>query len=243
MAVSHGKSSIWSKPCIRKLAEAHSTRRLYGRKQTRALGRERQEAFDRLLPLLQIPSPFLWDSLFPKKKPVWLEIGFGNGEHLAGLMRRHPECNFIGAEPFINGMAAFLKEIENDPRDNIRVWMDDALLLAGQIPDACLEGIYVLNPDPWPKTRHRKRRIINRENLDQLTRILKPGGQLIMATDVDGLAEWMVTQAVLHPALEWRAEKSDDWRRMPDDWIKTRYEQKGAAKGRRQSYLLFQKSL
>ena len=218
------------------MADPLPQRRLYGRKQTRALGRERQEAFDKLLPKLKI-SP----GDIPFKSNAWLEIGFGNGEHLAALMRRHPERNFIGAEPFINGMAAFLKEIENDRQDNIRVWMDDVMLLLPALPDRYLEGIYLLNPDPWPKKRHHKRRLVNQDNLGQIARVLKPGGMLVMATDVADLAEWMVTQAMLHPAFAWTAEKRDDWTKAPPGWIRTRYQEKGAARGRRQTYLLFRR--
>lgn len=228
-------------PSTRKSAEPEVKRRLYGRKQTRALGYDRQTALDALLPALQIPDNHNGPVFDGKDRPVWLEIGFGNGEHLAGLMRRHPDWRFIGAEPFINGMSAFLKDIENDPHENIRVWMDDALLLLPLLPEAYLDGIYVLNPDPWPKKRHHKRRIISQDNLTAFARVLKPGGALIMATDVDDLADWMVTQASLHPAFEWTAEHADDWRRTPPGWIHTRYEQKGATKGRRQTYLIFNK--
>lgn len=193
------------------------------------------------MPALQINLPYIpSDSL--EGCPVWLEIGFGNGEHLKGLMERHPDHFYIGAEPFINGMSAFLKSIVQMPHNNIRVWMDDAIILVDAMPDQYLDGIYVLNPDPWPKRRHHKRRIISQENLTKFARVLKPGGALIMATDVPDLAEWMVTQASIHPAFSWTAERADDWRVMPDDWIKTRYEEKGAQAGRRQSYLVFVKS-
>lgn len=217
--------------------------RLYGRKQTRPPKGERKEAIDSLLPKLQIqPSSIPLPSSSRKEDEIWLEIGFGNGEHLKGLMERHPDRFYIGAEPFINGMSAFLKSIKDMPHDNIRVWMDDAIVLVDAMPGAYLEGIYVLNPDPWPKRRHHKRRIISQENLSRFARVLKPGGALVMATDVPDLAEWMVTQASLHPAFEWTAERADDWRVMPQDWIKTRYEEKGAKAGRSQNYLLFQRA-
>lgn len=118
--------------------------------------------------------------------------------------------------------------------------MDDAVPLVKALPENCIHQIYVLNPDPWPKTRHHKRRIINQDNLNEFSRILVSGGRLVMATDVDELAEWMCTQAMIHPAFEWTAECADDWRVMPQDWIKTRYEQKGEKAGRKQSYLIFE---
>lgn len=176
--------------------------------------------------------------------PVWFEIGFGSGEHLIGLMRQHPEVYMIGAEPFINGMANFLQALAESklPETHIRVWMEDAILLAERLPDQSLERIYVLNPDPWPKKRHHKRRIINQENLTTFARILKPGGLLVMSTDVADLADWMVTEASRHPDFNWTAQRADDWRIMPADWIPTRYESKGKAKGRQQIYLMFNRN-
>jgi tRNA (guanine-N7-)-methyltransferase len=221
------------------------SRRLYGRRQGRPLKQSRLDVLDTLLPALQIApddAPIDLAKLFGKApSSFWIEIGFGNGEHVAGLLRRHPDFSMIAAEPFINGMAAFLKDIRNEPdvQDRVRVVMDDAIPVLWRLPDQCTDGIYVLNPDPWPKVRHHKRRIISQPNLDTFARILKPGGHLIMATDVDDLAEWMLTEATKHPAFEWTAESADDWRRMPEDWIETRYEAKGKKAGRRQTYLTF----
>jgi tRNA (guanine-N7-)-methyltransferase len=241
MAVSRGKRLTSSPRCIKKLANSSPPSRVYGRKQTRPPKGERKEAFDTLLPALQISSPPSFTSPFFKSEEakIWLEIGFGNGEHLKGLMERHPDRHYIGAEPFINGMAAFLNMIRDMPQDNIRVWMDDAILLVDAMPDGYLEGIYVLNPDPWPKRRHHKRRMITQANLSKFARVLKPGGTLVMASDVDDLSEWMVTQASNHPAFEWTAERADDWRVPPPDWIRTRYQDRGEKAGRKQSYLLF----
>lgn len=224
-------------------------RRIYGRRQSRPLNSGRKEAIEILLPKLEISQKRIDEkgSLRPEDlfgfvpPSLWMEIGFGNGEHLAALIRRDPLGGYIGAEPFINGMAAFLKDIHEGPHDNVRVWMDDAMMVVKSLCDECLDGFYVLNPDPWPKTRHHKRRIINQDNLNQFARTLKPGGQLVMATDVDELAEWMVTEATIHPAFAWTAEQADDWRKMPADWIQTRYEQKGGKAGRKQSYLIFEK--
>ncbi len=256
------------------MAEIRQHGRLYGRRQTHRLGKTRQAAFDTLLPRLGIE---IAPALDPKKlfsapkKQYWLEIGFGSGEHLAALMARHPENGYIGAEPFVNGMAGFLKDIsqrpslhgssvqstcppkpaerrgmdhthkacDDDQDYNVRVFMDDAIILCENLVDNCLDGIYVLNPDPWPKTRHHKRRIISKANLDIFARILKPGGRLIMATDVDALAEWMVTQSFTHPAFEWTANSSKDWQTPPVEWLETRYAFKGKQAGRRQTFLIF----
>jgi tRNA (guanine-N7-)-methyltransferase len=123
------------------------------------------------------------------------------------------------------------------------VHIDYAMMVANSLKDECLDGIYVLNPDPWHKKRHFKRRIIRGENLDVLARILKPGGTLIMSTDVLDLADWMVTEAFNHPAFTWSAKCAEDWRVPPEDWITTAYEVKGAKGANKMSYLFFEKKL
>ena len=223
--------------------------RVYGRRQGRPLNLERQQAVDELMPKLGINKELVTEnadivpySLFSKEyKQIWMEIGFGNGEHLKGLMERHPDHGFIGGEPFVNGMAAFLRSIYETEHDNVRVWMDDAIRLVDSLTDHSLDGLYVLNPDPWPKKRHHKRRIINTYNMDRFARVLKPGASLIMATDVDDLAEWMAIHASNHDQFEWTASSSADWKTMPQDWIRTRYEEKGEQEGRKQSYLIFKR--
>ena len=239
--------------CFATLAMTHKSnikeKRVYGRKLGRPLNASRQAALDDILPRVAIDEALLSEngdlapsSLFQNRyEECWFEIGFGAGEHLSALIRRHPNHALIGAEPFINGMSSFLKDIEDEPKDNIRVHMDDAMMVANSLSDHCLDGMYVLNPDPWHKKRHHKRRIINQENLDCFARILKTGGQLIMSTDVPYLAEWMVTQASIHPAFEWTATCSEDWWNKPDDWIETAYETKKAKGADRMVYLLFQR--
>lgn len=233
-------------------AKPNMKRRIYGRRLGRPLSDLRQNALDALLPELSVPAEImnLPDAaqdpkmLFSRDvKDIWVEIGFGDGEHLARLTERYPENGFIGAEPFINGMSGFLKTVDEDNLDQerLRVWMDDAILMLDKFSDASVQRIYVLNPDPWPKARHYKRRIISQKNLDLFARILVPGGLLIMSTDVDDLAEWMVTQSVAHPLFGWTAERADDWRTTPPDWVETRYEQKGRAAGRTQTYLFFER--
>lgn len=207
----------------------------------------RQNTLDTLLPSLSLPELKDDGTLDPATlyanayKRFVLEIGIGNGEHLANMMRARPDAGYIGAEPYINGMTAFLKDIADEPKDNIRVWMDDALMIVRSLKDASLDAIYIINPDPWPKTRHFKRRIVRLETLALYHRVLKPGGDLIMATDVDGLAEWMLTQTIQHGGFDWQAEKASDWNTMPEGWYATRYQNKGAAAGRSQSYILFKK--
>lgn len=171
----------------------------------------------------------------------WFEIGFGTGEHLSGLMRRYPENAYIGAEPFMNGMGAFLKDIREESHDRIRVYDDDAMVVAKSLADECLDGIYILNPDPWHKTRHHKRRIVQRANLEHFARILKPGAELILSTDVPYLADWMITETILSGHFEWTATSCKDWQNKPENWIDTAYQTKGAKGADKMVYLFFKK--
>lgn len=253
MAVSHGKNWTSLKSSRTPLADEQqefnspSHRRFWGRRIGRPLGKDRTRALEKLLPVLSIPKEAVTakGNIDPRgffkgaQKEIWFEIGFGNGEHLLALKRNFENVGFIGAEPFINGMANLLKELENEPQDNIRVHMDDALPLIRSFRTSTIDRIYILNPDPWPKSRHHKRRIISQENLDEFSRVLQPGGRLILATDVDDLAEWMVTECMNHSAFEWTAQSSKDWKIPPAEWTETRYAFKGKQAGRRQIFLLF----
>lgn len=225
-------------------------RRVYGRRLGRPMGQTRQAAIDDILPKLTLREQDVTiekglhpETLFPKPQDIVLEIGFGNGEHLKEMMIKRPDRNYIGAEPFINGMSAFLKSIADMPHDNIRVWMDDAVTMVKSFSDESLSAIYILNPDPWPKKKHHKRRIVRAETLVEYHRVLKDGGNLIMATDVDDLAEWMVTETMNHGGFEWQANRASDWKTMPSDWfMTTRYAAKGTAAGRSETYLSFKKA-
>lgn len=230
---------------------------LYGRRQGRPLGKIRQEAMDSLLPLMQLPSLSLTQegkaepsSLFSRPfETYWLEIGFGHGEHVHALSRQNSDTGYLTAEPFVNGMAAFLKDVKDvkdvdknaAAPDNIKVLMDDGMIIARSLTPNSLDGIYILNPDPWHKKRHHKRRIINQQNLDIFARILKPKGQLVMTSDVEDLANWMCTHTNNHPAFEWQAHSKDDWSNPPKDWLPTRYEQKGAKGSKKMVYLFFKR--
>ena len=224
-------------------------RRVFGRRLGRPMSTSRQDVMENLLPALTLPVAFVDESgkqapasLFASQKEIVLEIGFGNGEHLKAMMEARPDRNYIGAEPFINGMSAFLKSIRELPQDNVRVWMDDAVSLVRSMGDESLSAIYILNPDPWPKKKHHKRRIVREETLKEYFRALKPGGDFIMATDVDALAEWMALETVNHGGFEWQASSSKDWQKMPENWfITTRYAAKGEKAGRKESYLIFKK--
>lgn len=225
-------------------------RRVFGRRLGRPMSDSRQSAIDTLLPALTVDAAQVTEKaalnpsgLFsdPSRETVF-EIGIGNGEHLKAMMTQRPDRNYIGAEPFINGMSAFLKSVADMDHGNIRVWMDDAVALTRSFTPESLSAIYILNPDPWPKKKHHKRRIVRLETLEAYHRALKPGGAFVMATDVDELAEWMVTETMNHGGFEWEAESAKDWQTMPEGWfITTRYAAKGESAGRKETYLLFRK--
>ncbi len=226
-------------------------RNVHGRRLGRPLSPARKNAMDKLLPQLKIAEAdymtagkLMPNSLFADQDaPVWFEIGFGSGEHLRHVMRQEQDTNFIGAEPYINGMSAFLKDVleEDLSTERLRVHMDDALLLVDAFADHSLDGIYILNPDPWHKYRHHKRRIVRPATLDKYARVLKKGGKLVMTSDVANLSEWMCMQAANHPAFTWTAQKNTDWQDAPEGWQSTRYENKGRDAGRYQSYLIFER--
>ena len=229
------------------LADQKRTRHFYGRRKGRPLNPARQKALDALLPQLQIPGndidetgafdPCTLFCFSPNR--VFFEIGFGNGAHLLSLVQNYPNDAFLGAEPFINGMSAFLKDLEHEKTHNICVLMDDAFMLVNSLCDSSLDGIYILNPDPWPKPKHHKRRIINSDTLTRFARILKPGGRLYITTDSDSMAGWVVRHGIQHDDFIWTARRCADWRTPPHDWQPTRYEQKGQQAGHQQYYLAF----
>lgn len=218
----------------------------YGRRKGRPLNPGRQEALSRVLPRFEITLPPPGNqldpaSLFGDARPVWLEIGFGNGEHLAALAARYPDIGFIGAEPYINGVAALAKRIDREGLCNIRLLPDDARPLLEALRPACIARCYVLFPDPWPKKRHWYRRFIAPENLDRLARILGDTAPLITATDDPGLADWMLWYQLAHPAFVWTAERAADWRNPPPEWTATRYEQKTRQQGREPVFFTFER--
>ena len=169
---------------------------------------------------------------------LWLEIGFGAGEHLAAQAAAHPDIAFIGAEVFVNGVASLLDHLRRQAIANVRIFADDARLLLPALPAASLERVFLLFPDPWPKQRHAARRFVCRDTLDRLALLMRPGAELRIASDDPGLIEWTLRQALAHPAFAW---PRGDWRSRPSDWVATRYETKALAAGRRPAYFRFRR--
>lgn len=170
---------------------------------------------------------------------IWLEIGFGSGEHLAAQAAAHPDVGFIGCEPYVNGIAGLLRQVAGARIANIRVFPDDARALIDALPDASVNRVFLLFPDPWPKTRHHKRRFIQPGNLDALARVLADSGEFRFATDHMGYARWALAHVTAHPDFTWTARRPADWREPPADWQPTRYEAKSAARGLSRAYLCF----
>lgn len=165
-------------------------------------------------------------ALMPEASEVWLEIGFGGGEHMAAQAARRPDVLYLGAEPFLNGAASALRHIDDRGLANVRLQVGDARDLVAALPDAALDRVFVLFPDPWPKVRHHKRRLVQTESAAELARVLKPGGRLRFATDWAAYADWALERFLNERGLRWLAERADDWRIPPEDHVTTRYQEK-----------------
>lgn len=215
--------------------------RSYGRRRGKKLRPGRERLMAELLPAIELdPERPVLDQFDPPRRAYWMEIGFGGGEHLVEQAAAHPDVGLIGCEPYLDGVAKALSAIQDRGLDNVRLYPDDARHLFAQIPDGGLERVFVLFPDPWPKTRHHKRRLIQTPFLDEIARILAPGGELRVASDHMDYIRWTLAHLTPHPAFEWTAEHPRDWRTPPADWIETRYEQKALA-GTTMVYLSFRR--
>jgi len=226
---------------------SRSSEAFFGRRKGPPLQGRKRRVIDELLPLLLIdlsrPAPESLADLFPQPiDTIFLEIGFGGGEHLAGQAVANPETGFIGVEPFINGMAKMLAKIEDDGLANVRFFDDDATRLLDWLPENSLSRIDLLYPDPWPKKRHWKRRFVSQINLDRFARVLKPGCLFRFASDIDTYVNWTLNHVEQHGKFSWLAETADDWREPWDGWSRTRYEAKAVREGRTPCYLRFQKT-
>lgn len=210
-----------------------SIRRLYGRTKGHPLRPQAQRLVDELLPTLSVPAEGPLDAvrLFGRDCPLAFEIGFGMGEHLAFQAGRQPGTGFIGAEPYLNGVARLLADIDADGLGNIRIHHGDALDVLERLPDASLERVWLLHPDPWPKQRHAKRRFVNPGPIRLVARKLKPGGQLRIATDHPGYLRHSLTIMQQQPEFFWTAERPADWSEIPADWPDTRFATKARALG------------
>src|SRR5438445_3888875 len=217
---------------------------LYGRRRGRPLHRGQQALVETLLPRLAVTLPAAGtldpSTLFdPRPDEVWLEIGFGSGEHLAAQAAAHPAIGVIGCEVFENGIAKLLADVQRRALANVRILTDDARLLIAALPPSSIGRVFILFPDPWPKQRHHKRRLVAPATLDRLAIVMQPGAELRLATDDRDYLAWMLEHLTGHPAFVWAARGPADWRERAPDWPATRYEEKARAAGRIPIFLRF----
>ncbi len=209
-------------------------RRLYGRSKGHKLRQGQAALVEALLPQVSVPDdgPITARTLFGDDRPLHLEIGFGSGEHLAFRADLLPDHGFIGAEPFLNGVVGALGHIRDKHLANVRLHMGDALDVLERLPDAALRFVYLLHPDPWPKARHAKRRMVNHGPLDLIAAKLQAGGEFRLGTDDPVYCRWSMMVMSQRRDFEWLAESARDFRERPGGWPETRYE----AKARRQGH-------
>ncbi|HWJ39191.1 MAG TPA: tRNA (guanosine(46)-N7)-methyltransferase TrmB [Sphingomicrobium sp.] len=218
--------------------------RLYGRSSGHKLRKGQQELVEQLLPAIEVPreGEVTSESLFGERRPLHFEIGFGSGEHLSSRADMLPDHGFIGAEPFLNGVASALARIRDARLANVRLWRGDALQVLPRLPDESISFLYLLHPDPWPKARHAKRRMINDGPLELFAAKLRPGGEFRLATDDPTYLNWALMLMQRHEdRFEWLAERPGDFLEPSGGWIETRYGAKSRREGRRPYYLRYRR--
>jgi len=209
------------------MTENHRPLRSFGRIKSRVIKPRQAALMESLLPSLRPPEgPFAPRDLMPGAAEAWLEIGFGGGEHMAAQAGRRPEVLIVGAEPFQNGVASALRHVDEQGLSNVRIHDGDVRELMARMPDAALDRVFILFPDPWPKARHNKRRLMQTETVAELARLLKPGGRLRFASDWADYVDWSLERFLKDGRFQWPAERADDWRVRPADHVTTRYEEK-----------------
>lgn len=208
----------------------------YGRRKGKPLRRHHIGLMDDLLPPIAVD---LKHPLFNTGERRWLEIGFGGGEHMVHQAALNPDVSVIGAEAFLNGVAKALAHVEEAGVSNIRIHYGDARMLLEAMPDQCLERLYLLYPDPWPKERQKKRRFINPVNLAHFHRLLKPDGLFLFASDIDDYVDWTLQHVETHGGFILRSNTHQPFK----NWTPTRYEAKALREGRQPNYLVYQSKI
>jgi tRNA (guanine-N7-)-methyltransferase len=218
-------------------------RRLYGRRSGHKLRAGQAALVEQLLPAISVPAegPVTSERLFGDERPLHFEIGFGSGEHLAFRADLLPDHGFIGAEPFLNGVVGALGHVRDGRLANVRLHMGDALDVLERVPDAALAMVYLLHPDPWPKARHAKRRMVNPGPLDLIAAKLRPGGEFRLGTDDPTYCRWAMMVMNRRRDFEWLAERASDFLTRPSGWPETRYEAKARRHGREVWYFRYRR--
>ena len=246
-----------------------SERRLFGRRRSHKLRAGRRALMENFVQRYAVPGLELdWDpevgarsrqadggkakridpeTLFPKADDVWLEIGFGGGDHLAAVAAEHRDVGFIGCEHYVDGVAKLLSLVEKSELQNVRVHAHDARDVVDALPEGSVGRVFLLYPDPWPKKRHWKRRFVNKQTLDALSRVMRPGAELRIASDIPDYIRHCLAE--LHKRrqgglrdFEWTAQRPDDWRKPWPNWPGTKYERKALEAGRTPCYLTFRRA-
>ncbi len=229
--------------------KAEDWRNLYGRRHGKALRPAQRRHLEETLPKLALAG--VSRDANPDRRELdramfasgaaecWLEIGFGSGEHLVHMAGAHPDIAFIGCEPFVNGVAKLTAKLDDVGCDNVKIHPGDARDLLDVLPEGSIGRVYLLYPDPWPKRRHHRRRFMNSPQIDQLSRVLKPGGQLRLATDIGDYVRQSLEVMQPRTEFQWQAERASAWRQPWAGWPSTRYEQKAKRAGRPAHYLIW----
>jgi len=214
-------------------------RRLYGRSRGKALRAGQERLLAEALPRFSIAPEALAQAFATPPREVWLEIGFGAGEHLIEQAKANPDVGVVGCEPFLNGVAAALAALERERLSNVHLWRGDAQEIVEAAPEGFFARVFILYPDPWPKRRHHKRRVVAEGMIEALARVMRSGGELRFVTDVDDYAGWTLRRFLASSHFRWTAETAEDWRRPWPEWRPTRYEAKARKQGRGSVYLTF----
>jgi len=237
--IGQGSAAMSHSPDISRFAE-----KFFGRRAGQSLRGNQARLIENMLPKLRVP-----DQLDALRDPqalfadtvceVWLEIGFGGGEHLAWQATENPHVGFIGGEPYVNGVAKLLGLLKAGNICNVRIIDDDIRPRIDQLGNQSISRAFLLFPDPWPKLRHHKRRFVNWTNLDRLHRVMKPGAEFRVASDIDHYISWSLREVAEHGGFRLLSDDPADWLQRPADWPQTRYEAKAAREGRMSTYLRF----
>ena len=218
---------------------------LFGRRKGHKLRAHQVDLIEHLLPRLSLDTslsaPDLADLFDPRAEEIRLEIGFGGGEHLIAEAGAFAKVGFIGCEPYVNGMAKILAQIETHNIGNVRLFAGDATELLAWLPPHSLARIDLIHPDPWPKRRHWKRRFVQAATVDAMARVLEPDGEFRFVSDIDHYCAWTLAHLARSPDFVWTAERADDWRLPWADYTMTRYGRKAEREGRHAAYLRFRR--
>ncbi len=234
----HGSAATWLSACGI-LQDKHYLG-LFGRSKGKPLSPAQQHRMKNLLPSLGLGSGQLSPKqLWPQAQQVWVEIGIGGGEHFVHQASQNPDMHLIGFEPFQNGMAKTLGAVERLQLQNISLEMTDARDVLARFEDHSIDRMFILYPDPWPKRRHWKRRLIEPLFIAELARLMKPGAQIRFVSDIAHYQQWALWHFLRHPDFEWQAQTCNDWQKAPADHCTTKYEQKAFREKRHPAYLHF----